>query len=64
MPCIEEWLRDITDVFHEIHLKKKKEDAQLLSHRIQSVKHSICHKYGKSSETSGDLSAGAEGRTT
>lgn len=23
MPCIEEWLRDITDVFHEIHLQEK-----------------------------------------
>lgn len=41
MPCIEEWLRDITDVFHEIHLQEKADAVNLGIFRIQIVKLSI-----------------------
>lgn len=43
MPCIEEWLRDITDVFHEIHLQEKTDAVNLSIFRIQLVKLSIWH---------------------
>lgn len=55
MPCIEEWLRDITDVFHEIHLNKTKHTVDLTCYTgVTGENHSIFRKHWQSSETSRD----------
>lgn len=48
MPRIEEWLRDITDVLHEIHLEKIKIKVHTcnLTHRITVCNLGIVYKYG------------------
>lgn len=44
MPCVEEWLRDITDVLHEIHLQKTKHTVDLTCLTgLISVQHSLSY---------------------